>query len=423
MSVKITRQQWAWAFYDWANSAFATTVMAGFFPVFFKEYWSASADVTLSTLRLGATNSIASLIMAVMAPILGAIADRGGARKLYLIFFAMAAIIATTALPFVERQEWFLAALLYGVGILGFMGGNLFYDSLIIGVAPKSRFDCISALGFSLGYLGGGALFALNVVMVLKPALFGLADAAAAVKASILSVAIWWALFTLPLLLWVKEPPSFGVARGHSIRRGFSDLKESFTHIRQLRHIFTFLIAYFLYIDGVHTIIRMAVDYGMSLGFDSSSLMTALLVTQFVGFPATLLFGKLAGRIGVKRGLYLGIAVYCVVVIWGYLMDSVAEFYAIAILVGLAQGGVQALSRSFFAALIPEGHSAQFFGFYNMLGKFATVLGPVLMGAVAYLSGSPRASILSVLILLIGGGCLLARVKRPPVDGNVAAGV
>jgi len=423
MSKKTTRPQWAWALYDWANSAFATTVMAGFFPVFFKEYWSASADVTLSTLRLGATNSAASLIMAVMAPILGAIADRGGVRKRYLLIFAITAITATALLPFIERGAWFPAAFLYGVGILGFMGGNLFYDSLLIGIAPKSRFDSISALGFSLGYLGGGALFAVNVAMVLKPTLFGLADAGEAVRASILSVALWWSLFSIPLVVWVKEPPSFGVSRGHSIRRGLSDLKESFTHVRQLKHIFIFLLAYFLYIDGVHTIIRMAVDYGMSLGFDSSSLMTALLVTQFVGFPATLLFGRLAGSLGVKRGLYLGIGVYCVVVIWGYSMDSVGEFYAIAILVGMAQGGVQALSRSFFAGLIPEEHSAQFFGFYNMLGKFATVLGPVLMGTVAYLTGNPRASILAVLILLLGGGYLLTRVAEAPVDGNAAAGV
>ena len=398
----------SWALYDWANSAFATTVMAGFFPLFFKQYWNVGVEVTTSTFRLGLANSVASLIVVALAPVLGAIGDQGGARKKFLLFFAAMGVVMTGSLFFVARGAWQVAVLIYILGIIGFSGGNIFYDSLLVSIAPSGKEDMVSALGFSLGYLGGGLLFAINVIMTLRPDWFGLSDASVAVRISFLSVAVWWAVFSLPMMFWVKEPRTDDRVSGWAmVSGGFSQLKKTFAEIRKLRVVFLFLIAYWLYIDGVDTIIRMAVDYGMSLGFPENSLIVALLITQFVGFPAAILFGKFGEKLGTKNGILLGIVVYVGVTIWGRFMDNVAEFYMLAVAIGLVQGGVQALSRSLYSRLIPTNKAAEFFGFYNMLGKFAAVIGPILMGLVGVLTGNPRHAILSILILFLGGGTIL----------------
>ena len=405
------RPIWAWAFYDWANSAFATTVMAGFFPLFFKQYWNSGVIETVSTFRLGLANSIASLIVVLFAPLLGAIADHMDKRKGFLLLFAALGVVMSGALYFVAAGAWEIAALCYILAVLGFSGGNLFYDALLTFIARPQQLDRVSALGFALGYLGGGILFALNVAMVLKPAWFGLADASQAVRVSFLSVAVWWALFSIPVFLWVREPKAAdSLSMGQAVRRGCGQLARTLREIGRLPHTFLFLLAYWLYIDGVDTIVRMAVDYGLSLGFPSNSLITALLITQFVGFPAAIAFGRIGDRIGARRGIYIALCVYILVTAWGAFMDQVWEFYLLAVVIGLVQGGVQSLSRSLYARLIPPGRSAEFFGFYNMLGKFAAVLGPALMGWVAVLSGSPRIGILSVLILFVAGALLLTRV-------------
>jgi len=410
----------AWAFYDWANSAFATTVMAGFFPVFFKQYWSVGTDVNLSTFKLGAANSLAGVLVAVMAPVLGAIADRGGARRKFLFFFAAMGVVMTGALYLVAEGRWALAVGVYVTAIVGFSGANVFYDSLLVVVAPEPRRDFVSALGFSLGYLGGGVLFALNVFMTLKPQLFGLADVTQAVRWSFLSVAVWWAVFSIPLLVWVKDTETPDRARGWSaVTGGFRQLSATFHEIRKFRMAALFLLSYWLYIDGVDTIIRMAVDFGLSLGFQSSSLMLALLITQFVGFPAAIGFGKIGEKLGPKTGIFIGLAVYLGVTLWGYFMTTETEFYVLAAVIGLVQGGVQALSRSFYARLVPARRAAEFFGFYNMLGKFAAVIGPFLMGWVGLLTGSSRLSILSIAALFILGGLLLHRVDEE--EGRRAA--
>ena len=398
----------SWALYDWANSAFATTVMAGFFPIFFKEYWNVGVEATTSTFRLGLANSIASLIVVAMAPLLGAIGDQGGVKKKFLLFFAAMGVVMTGSLFFVARGAWHIAVLIYIVGIIGFSASNVFYDSLLISVAPSGKEDMVSALGFGLGYLGGGLLFAFNVLMTLKPDWFGLPDAGTAVRISFISVAIWWAIFSLPIMIWVKEPPTHRKTSGWKmIGSGLLQLKTTFAEIRQLRVVFLFLIAYWLYIDGVDTIVRMAVDYGMSLGFPADSLIVALLIVQFVGFPAAILFGKLGEKLGTKNGILLGIVVYVGVTIWGRFMDSPGEFYVLAVAIGLVQGGVQSLSRAFYSRIIPANRAAEFFGFYNMLGKFAAVIGPVLMGLVGVLTGNPRHSILAIVVLFLGGGIIL----------------
>ncbi len=411
------RAVWSWAFYDWANSAFATTVMAGFFPLFFKQYWSAGNAVTVSTFQLGSANSLAGLIVVILAPLLGAVADQGGAKKRFLLTFACLGIVMTGGLYWVEQGQWLMALVLYVLATIGFSASISFSDSLLVEVAPESRWDRVSALGYALGYLGGGLLFAVNVTMTLKPQWFGLADAAEAVRVSFVTVAVWWALFSLPVILFVKEQPRHG-GQGRVWSRGFIQLRDTFREIRRLRQVFLFLLAYWFYIDGVDTIVRMAVDYGMSLGFDANSLIVALLVTQFVGFPAAIIFGRLGERYGARTGIYIAIVVYIGVTLWATTMDSVIEFYGLAMTIGLVQGGIQSLSRSCYARIIPVDKSAEFFGFYNMLGKFAVVLGPVMMGVVGLISDSPRLALLSIVVLFLAGGWLLSRVDLDQARRN-----
>lgn len=403
----------SWAFYDWANSAFATTVMAGFFPIFFKQYWAGGLAATESTFLLGSANSLASLVVVALAPMLGAIADRGSAKKRFLVFFAAMGIVMTGALFLVAQGAWSMAVTLYALAIIGFSTSNVFYDALLVDVAGESRVDIVSAFGFALGYLGGGLLFAFNVLMTLHPDWFGLAGPAEAVRWSFLSVAVWWALFSIPVLLFVHEKrPRERPGWAASIKGGLRQLAATLGKIRTLRVTFLYLLAYWLYIDGVDTIVRMAVDYGLAIGFDANNLMLALLITQFIGFPAAIVFGRLGERWGPKRGIQVAIAIYLLVIYWAYGMSSTWEFYALAASIGLVQGGIQALSRSLYTRLIPRDQAGEFFGFYNMLGKFAAVLGPLLMGWVGVVTGSPRLSILSVAVLFLAGGLLLALVDE-----------
>lgn len=405
------RAQWSWALYDWANSAFATTVMAGFFPVFFKSYWATGMPVTESTVRLGTANAVASLLVVLLAPILGVLADYSGRKKRLLLMLAMLGALMSGGLFLVSEGHWLIAALLYVLGVIGFAGGNVAYDAMLLDVAERSELERVSAFGFALGYLGGGLLFAVNVLMVLYPGAFGLADQAEAVRAAFLMVAIWWAVFSMPVLLFVHERPLAKHERlGQGIAQAWRGLLDTWRLLRRLRMAFVFLIAYWCYIDGVDTIVRMAVDYGLSLGFAAESLLTALLITQIVGFPSALAFGRIGDRIGAKRAIWLALSVYVVVVFWAANMNASWEFYAMAVAIGLVQGGVQAMSRALFARLIPAEHAGRLFGLYNMMGKFAAVVGPLLVGWVGVLSGSPRVGILSVLLLFVLGAWLLGQV-------------
>jgi UMF1 family MFS transporter len=406
------RAQWSWALYDWANSAFATTVMAGFFPVFFKSYWAAGMPATESTARLGTANAIASLLVVLLAPLLGILADRSGRKKGLLLMLATLGVLMSACLFLVAEGYWLVAAGFYVLGVIGFAGGNVAYDAMLLDVAERSELERVSALGFALGYLGGGLLFAVNVLMVLYPQAVGLSDKGEAVRIAFLMVAIWWAVFSLPVLLFVHEVPRPASAR---LMVGMSatwrDLRDTWRLLRQLPMALVFLLAYWCYIDGVDTIVRMAVDYGLSLGFVAESLLTALLITQIVGFPAALVFGRIGDRIGAKSAIWLALLVYVIVVFWAWRMSATWEFYALAVAIGLVQGGIQAMSRALYARLIPAEHAGRLFGLYNMMGKFAAVIGPLLVGWVAVLSGSTRTGILSVLLLFLAGGILLSRVN------------
>ncbi len=410
--IKNRREIIAWALYDWGNSAFATVVIAGFFPVFLKQYWAADADVTVSSFRLGLANSIASLVVICLAPVLGAIADQGTFKKRFLISFAAVGVIATGALFFVSSGQWPWAVGLYILGGVGFASANIFYDALLVDVAPRRHLDVVSAWGFALGYLGGGLFLGFCAYLTLEPGTFGLAGRTEAVRLSFLLTAVWWAVFSIPLWRYVREHRTHAaVTLRDASMLGIRQLRDTFRSLRRYRQVILFLAAYWLYIDGVDTIVRMAVDYGAALGFTSQHLIFALLVTQLVGFPAAIAFGWIGQRLSAKTGILIGLAVYFGVTLWAYRLHQVWEFYAIAATIGLVQGGVQSLSRSLYARLIPPDSSAEFFGFYNLLGKFAAVIGPALMGGMAYFTQSTRLSILSLLVLFAGGAILLLFVN------------
>ena len=411
-SKKLNKSVWSWALYDWANSAFATTVMAGLFPIFFKSYWASDLSDAESTFAIGSVNSLVGLLIAFSAPVLGALADAGDLKRKFLISFAFLGIIATGYLFFIPESSWKLAVIFYGIGVIGFSGGNIFYDSLLVTVSKEKERNRVSALGFSLGYLGGGILFLLNVVMFLYPSWFGLENQIEAVLWSFMSVAIWWFVFSLPIYLKVKEPiqnidrkPIYTV-----ITEAFTNLLNTARSIKKYKSAVIFLLAYFLYMDGVDTIIRMATSYGSDIGLSATSMIQALLLTQFIGFPATLVFGYYADKFGYKYSLSFAIIVYIFVVLFSAQMDTAVEFYLVASVVGLVQGGVQAISRSFFSTLIPENKAAEFFGFYNFIGKSSVFIGPFMVSGIALLTESPNLGILSLLILFIPGLILLWKV-------------
>lgn len=409
----------SWVLYDWANSAFATTVIAGFFPSFFESFWVTPLVKDNALALLGFGNSIASIIVAAIAPFLGSIADNMSGKKKFLLFFAVLGIIMTGGLWLLAAGQWVFAILFYVTGAIGFSGANIFYDSLLPAVASKKKADYVSSLGFAIGYIGGGLLFTVNVLMFLLPGLFGLPNEIVAVQVSFLTVAIWWAGFSIPIFLFVKEPVLRQKANfKDAIGLGMKQLKETFNHLRALKIVALFLFAYWFYIDGVDTIIRMAVIYGQTLGFDSTALIGALLITQFVAFPGTILYNKFAQKIGVKNGVLVAIGIYCVITVVGFFMQNEIHFFSLAIAIGFVQGGIQALSRSLYNRIIPADKAAQFFGFFNMLGKFAAVIGPSLMAVVQIMATgltgdtflATRYSILSILVLFIIGAILLAKV-------------
>ncbi|WP_237055421.1 MFS transporter [Microbulbifer sediminum] len=404
------RRIWSWAFYDWANSAFATVVLAGFFPLLYQDFWNIGVSAETANLRLGWTNAAASLVIAVSAPFLGALADRAGAHKRLLCLFALCGVLGTALLARVPGGDWLAASLLFVCATVGFLGGNLLYDALLVHVAPPSRWHAVSGLGFGLGYLGGGLLYLGCVVAALQPQLFGFTDSTTAALAAFIVTALWWALFSLPLLMWVPEPEPVASGNQPAWRQAIAQLRATLRMLPHYRPVATFLLAYWLYIDGVGTVIRMAVAYGRGLGFERSHLILALLLVQFVGFPAAVAFGYLGARIGARRGIYIGLGVYTIVCTWGAFIRYPWEFFAIAVLIGLVQGGVQALSRSLYAQLIPVEKSGQFFGFYNLMGKFAALAGPPLFGLFGAWFGDVRYSMLALVVLFVAGGLLLARV-------------
>lgn len=401
---------WRWILYDWAESAFATTVMVAFFPILLTHYWNQGSPAT-ALARLGLISGLAALVVALIAPLLGALADRAQARSFWLAGCAGLGILAVLALDLVGRGDAFSALFLFGLALIGYSGGNVFYNSLLLHWCDPAEIDRASCYGYGAGYLGGGLLFAANIWMVTDPAGFSLPNALSAMRVAFLDVALWWGIFTLPVL-WGRRPrDSAGGGDLMAIARaGWQQFRSTFREVRKLRYVSAFLLAYWCYIDGVNTIIKMAVSYGLTLGFPSSSLIVAILLTQAVAFPAALAYAHLGVRWGVTRALYLGIGVYVLATLGAAFMTNVAEFYVLAGVVGLVQGGTQALSRSLYTRLIPKDKSAEFFGFYGMIGKFSAILGPFLVALTESWTGNVRIAIGSIIVLFVLGALLLRRV-------------
>jgi len=407
------KKVFSWALYDFANSAYATTVMAGFFPLFFQKYWSAGVESTVTTSRLGTAISLSSLVVALLSPMLGAVADLRSHKKLYTFLFMILGVVSCAALFFVGPGEWWPALLAYGVSMMAFNASCVFYDSLLPYVAEGRKMDYASSLGYAMGYLGGGILFLVNVIMLLFPEKFGLDGKEAAVKFSFLTVAVWWLIFTFPLMKNVPEPRSdFKGSFGAMMSLSFGSLLKTLKDLIRHKNLFYFVVAYWLYIDGVYTVMTMAVDYGVALGLESQHLMIALLLTQFIGFPCAWAFGFVSPRWGLRKPILICIAAYSVTVVLSTQMSQVWHFYTLAAIIGMVQGGVQSLSRSFFAQMIPKESSGEYFGLFNLVGKFASILGPLIVGWTVYFTGQHQMGMMGLLILFVLGASLLWNVKE-----------
>lgn len=406
------RAQRAWCLYDWANSAFATSVVAAILPVYFAGVASNSMPAHQATAMWGYASAAALAVTAVLSPIAGALADQTRRRKPGLLTCVLVGAAGTLALAVLPGQPWWALLAAFGVAFIAFATGNVLYDSLLPGIAHDSELHAVSARGFALGYLGGGLLLAAHLALVLKPALFGLPDAGAATRVAFASVAAWWLLFSLPLFRQVPEPEagSHGVPAAQLAGATFRQLGRTLAHIRERRDLLLFLVAFWLYSDGIGTIIKMATIYGAEVGIGRQDLIGALLMVQLVAAPASLAFGRLAKPLGPRAAVLVGLAGYCGISVFAYFLEKPWHFWAMALLVALFQGGTQALSRSMFASLVPKRQVSELFGFYSVSEKLAGVVGPLLFAGVTQLMGGGRMATLTLLPLFVGGAWLLTRV-------------
>ena len=402
----------SWSMYDWGKSAFETTIMAAVLPVYYSSVAAANLPANQATVYWGYTASIALLIIAVLSPILGAIADFKGSKKRYLTYFALVGISATAMMFFIGTGDWLLASALFIIGNVGLAGGNVFYDSLLPHITREDDIDQVSTRGYALGYLGGGILLAINLAMIMfsPPELTGLMT-----RLSLASVAIWWSIFSIPLWRHVPEPPRRILPEEQGInpvKAGFKRLRETFREITKYSELFKFLIAFWLYNDGIGTIIKMATIYGAEIGIGQNSLIGTLLMVQFVGIPFSFLFGWLAKKIGTKASIYISLGVYTLISIGGYFMTTPVHFWLLGFSVALVQGGSQALSRSLFGRMVPKSQSAEFFGFFSVSAKIAGIVGPLVFALVSQAMGNSRLGIVSLIFFFIAGGLLLTRVDE-----------
>ena len=405
----------AWCLYDWANSAFATTVMAALLPIFYTTVAAAGLSGNRATILWGYTTSISLALAAILSPIIGSAADILGRRKRFLLVFATTGALATLLLTTVREGEFIRASLFYILAHVPFVLSIVCYDSLLPHIGRADDLDRVSSRGFAIGYLGGGLLLLLNTAMVIQPGLFALPSADAAIRLSFVTVSVWWILFTIPLARKIAEPPpsqTRDAGGGAAIAlRTLRRLAITLREIRQHREAMKFLIAFWLYGDGIGTIIKMAVIYGKEVGIGTNDLIGSLLVVQFVGIPFAILFGRIAKRIGARSGILIGLAVYTLIAGGAYFLSQPWHFWLLALLVGMVQGGTQALSRSLFASLTPRDKSGEWFGFFSVSSRFAGIFGPLLFALIGQLTGSSRIGIAALILFFISGGFLLTRVK------------
>ena len=417
----------AWAMYDWALSALQTIIMTAVFPIYFVQVAGSELSGAGPTQQLARANVIAMVIVALTSPILGALSDYSAAKKRFLALFTLIGVLATAGMWFIDSGDLTLASALFIIALIGGSGCLVFYESLLPHIAAPDELDRVSTAGYAIGYLGGGLLLVLNLLWIMQPAWFGLPsgadlaprEATLPTRLAFLSVAVWWAVFAIPLFRRVPEPPRViepdETPRENPLRIAFIRVLETLRELRGYKQAFLMLVAFLLYNDGVQTIIKMATAYGTEIGIDRSALIAAVIIVQFIGIPCTFLFGALAGRIGAKPAIFVGLVAYTGISILGYYMRTATHFYILAVLLGMVQGGTQALSRSLFASMIPPHKSGEFFGFYSIFEKFAGIFGPLLFYVAIELTGSSRNGILSVILFFILGGLLLWKV-------DVAAG-
>jgi MFS transporter, UMF1 family len=403
----------AWIYYDWANSAFATTMMAAVLPIFYVDVAAKTLeDSNLALSYWGFTQTIAMLIAALIAPILGAYADYSGSKMRFLRFFSLMGILASALFALVGEGDYVLASVIFIVGSIGFSSSTSFYDALLPDLVPPEKRDMVSSKGFAFGYIGGGVLLIINLLMIKKPELFGFRDGLVGTHVAFISVAVWWFVFSLPLFRQVKDTP---LNTGKKIKEytaiAFERTWGTMKQIARFPELFKFIIAFWFFNDGISTIITMATTYGKTIGIGTSDLITALIITQFIGIPFTLIFGRIAERLGSKRSLYISLFGYMLIVILGYFMTSALHFYILAFMVGLVQGGSQAIARSIFSQMVPTGRYSEFFGFLNVSSRFSSILGPFVFSLVSLLTGSARFGILSLFLFFVVGILLLMKVN------------
>ena len=415
----------AWAMYDWANSAFWSTVVTAVFPPFFATYAAAGLPPVEATQRFAWASTIVAIIVAVLGPVLGAIADYRAAKKRFLAISMLIGVSGTLAMALIERGGWVFALVVFALGNIGVATSLIFYDSLLPHIAAPDEVDRVSTAGFAIGFFGGGIVLLLNLAWILAPAAFGLSGTVEAIKLSFVSVGVWWLIFSLPLLRRVPEPPRVlehdERAGDNPVRVAFARIGETFHELRGFRQAFLMLVAFLLYNDGIQTMIRMASIYGAELGLDQNAQIAAFVVVQFVGVPCSFMFGMLADRIGAKTALYGALAVYIGISILAYFMSTEWHFFALAFLVGVVQGGSQALSRSLFARMIPKHKSSEYFGFFSVFEKFAGIAGPAVFALTVTLFGSSRVAVLSVVFFFIAGALVLTRVNVAEGEAQAVA--
>ncbi|WP_224753204.1 MFS transporter [Paenibacillus terricola] len=401
-----------WLMYDWANSAFVTTMIAAVMPVYYDKVAGKGLGDNVTTVYWANTQSIAALIVAILSPILGAIADFTGSKVKFVSFFAILGSIACLLSALVGEGDWLLASVLVIIGTIGFAAGNTFYDALLVDVAAPQERDKVSAQGYAWGYLGGGVLLGINVAMIQAWDTFGFSSSESATRTVFVTVGVWWLLFAIPIVRNVKErKPEVGTSAGQAIKQAFTRLAQTFRRIKHYPELLKYMIAFWFFNDGINTVIVMATAYGSSIGIEMTDLIAALLITQIVGFPSTLLFGRYAAKLGAKKLLYFSLAVYIFIVTLGFFMENATHFYILATMVGLVQGGSQAIARSIYADLVPQVRAAEFFGFLTISSKFSSVAGPFVFALVAGNTDSSRIGILSLIAFFIIGIVLLRYVN------------
>ena len=407
---KLSREIKAWISYDLGNSAFATTVLAAFFPIFYNQYWSSNIDSTLSAQYLSWTLVISNLTLLFTAPLIGAITDISKSTKKLFISMVMISIICTGLLYTLEAGLWLYALIFFGIANYFFSASNVIYDKILVQIASPDLFSKISGYGYAWGYFGGGFLFLINACMSLYPELFGLSSQAEAIRWSFITVSIWWFIFLIPLAVTYKEP-SAKVVENQVIRNSFKNLINTFISISQYRNAFIFLIAFFLFIDGVHTVVALAATFALNLGLDSSSVIIALLMVQFIAFPSTLMWAYVGEKYSDKFVINFSILIYILIIIYTLFLSNAMEFYILAAMVGFVQGGIQGSSRGLFAKLIPHDKAGEFFGLFNTFGKAGAFMGPALVGLFLALFENVRISLLPILVLFVLGQIVLYFVK------------